>query len=61
MLFCSRTQILEKVKGLEPLKAILRRRQFFWLVGFSTCLSLFVEEKVRLSPLRSLCADHVVP
>ena len=47
-LMCIRRDILERGIGAESLRALLRKRQTFWLFGFTTCLSLFVEEKVSL-------------
>lgn len=31
------------------MNTLLRRKESFWLLGFSTCFSLIVEEKVRQS------------
>jgi hypothetical protein len=56
-IFCARTQFLDRVKGLKWLKKIVRRKESFWLMGFSTCLSLLVEEKVSLVILRYISVD----
>ena len=36
----------------------MRRKETFWLLGFSTCLSLLVEEKVSRFPSTEVIADH---
>jgi len=45
-LFCLRTRSLERWTKNGFLNVIMRRKETFWLLGFSTCLSLLVEEKV---------------
>ena len=52
-LLCARTQTLEGFFGKIPvwLRVLLRRKEVFWLIGFSTCLSLFVEEPKRRAEL----------
>lgn len=52
-LFCARNQALENFFGGIPkwLRAALMRKEYFWMVGFATCLSLFVEESKRRSEL----------
>lgn len=53
-LFCLRTQSLNSDRVTGLLRAILKRKEMFWLMGFASCLGLFVEEKVggkrRLRP-----------
>lgn len=52
-LLCARTQTLEGFFGKIPtwLRLVLRRKEVFWLIGFSTCLSLLVEESKRRAEL----------
>lgn len=47
-LFCLRSQSI--LRGWNPawLTDLLRRKQTMWALGFSTCLSLFLEDKVCL-------------
>lgn len=54
MLFCSRTNALEA--NISPiLRALLERKETMWAIGFSTCLSLFAEEKRRRAELAMYC------
>lgn len=53
-LFCLRVRSLEKWTKDGFLNVLLRRKESFWMLGFSTCLSLLVEEKVCLQ----LCVPH---
>jgi hypothetical protein len=57
VIFCARTQILEQAAGMDALKVVLRRKEFFWFVGLSTSLSLFVEEKVCSPTTNAVRAD----
>ncbi|WVR06354.1 hypothetical protein IAU60_003385 [Kwoniella sp. DSM 27419] len=57
VLFCFRTQSIEQGWGASWFRAALKRKETFWLVGFSTCLSLLVEEKKRRAEL----AMYVLP
>lgn len=52
-LLCARTQTLEGYFGKLPalLRQLISRKETFWLIGFSTCLSLFVEESRRRAEL----------
>jgi len=55
-LFCLRTQTLGKLKpGI--LTDLLKRKETFWVMGFTSCLSLLVEEKRRRAEL----AMYVLP
>ncbi|WVQ83089.1 hypothetical protein IAT38_005227 [Cryptococcus sp. DSM 104549] len=56
-LLCARIQTIEGKKGGEWLRGLLKRKEVFWAMGFSTCLSLFVEEKKRRAEL----AMYVLP
>ncbi len=42
---------------MDALKVVLRRKEFFWFVGLSTSLSLFVEEKVCSPTTNAVRAD----
>ncbi|WVQ96654.1 hypothetical protein IAU59_003760 [Kwoniella sp. CBS 9459] len=57
VLFCLRTQSIEQGWGGGWLRTALKRKETFWLMGFSTCLSLLVEEKKRRAEL----AMYVLP
>ncbi|WRT67803.1 uncharacterized protein IL334_004777 [Kwoniella shivajii] len=57
ILFCMRTQSIEQGWGTSWLRIALKRKETFWLMGFSTCLSLLVEEKKRRAEL----AMYVLP
>ncbi|WVF69152.1 hypothetical protein IAT40_003927 [Kwoniella sp. CBS 6097] len=57
VLFCLRTQSIEQGWGAGWLRTALKRKETFWLIGFSTCLSLLVEEKKRRAEL----AMYVLP
>ncbi|TXT15872.1 hypothetical protein VHUM_00375 [Vanrija humicola] len=54
VLFCSRTNALE-AKISPILRALLERKETMWAIGFSTCLSLFAEEKRRRAELAMYC------
>ncbi|WWC70734.1 uncharacterized protein I206_104685 [Kwoniella pini CBS 10737] len=56
-LFCLRIQSIEQGWGTKTLTNLLKRKESFWLMGFSTCLSLLVEEKKRRAEL----AMYVLP
>ncbi|WWD04851.1 hypothetical protein V865_002922 [Kwoniella europaea PYCC6329] len=56
-LFCLRIQSVEQGWGTNFLRNALKRKETFWLMGFSTCLSLLVEEKKRRAEL----AMYVLP
>ena len=43
---CIRRKILAEGWGSRLVRRILKDRRAFWIFGFSTCVSLFVEEKV---------------
>ena len=45
-MFCFRAQTLQKAKIGAWIRGILSRKESFWFMGFTTCLSLLVEEKV---------------
>ncbi|OCF43564.1 hypothetical protein I317_02582 [Kwoniella heveanensis CBS 569] len=57
VLFCLRTQSIEQGWGSGWLQTALKRKETFWVMGFSTCLSLLVEEKKRRAEL----AMYVLP
>ena len=51
-LICIRRYIMEKKLGFVALRQLLKRKEIFWLFGFSTCLSLLVEDKVSVDNAR---------
>ncbi|KAL0255686.1 hypothetical protein I308_100493 [Cryptococcus tetragattii IND107] len=57
VLFCARVQALEKSRGSNFIRNLLKRKEVFWALGFTTCLSLIVEEKKRRAEL----AMYVLP
>ncbi|WWC88699.1 uncharacterized protein L201_003612 [Kwoniella dendrophila CBS 6074] len=57
VLFCLRIQSVEQGWGTNWIRNALKRKETFWLMGFSTCLSLLVEEKKRRAEL----AMYVLP
>ncbi|OXG50365.1 hypothetical protein J010_02837 [Cryptococcus neoformans] len=57
VLFCARVQALEKSRGPDFMRSLLKRKEVFWALGFTTCLSLLVEEKKRRAEL----AMYVLP
>ncbi|WVO12586.1 hypothetical protein L204_100191 [Cryptococcus depauperatus] len=56
-LFCARVQILQHQHGTQKLRDLLKKKQVFWAMGFTTCLSLLLEEKKRRAEL----AMYVLP
>ncbi|KAK1925541.1 hypothetical protein DB88DRAFT_484264 [Papiliotrema laurentii] len=56
-LFCLRSQTLSKADLSVFWKRILSRKETFWMMGFSTCFSLLLEERKRRSEL----AMYVLP
>ncbi|CAD6569098.1 MAG: hypothetical protein TREMPRED_005046 [Tremellales sp. Tagirdzhanova-0007] len=60
-LFCIRRHILEGVSGMEVLRSALRRKETFWILGFTCSLSLFVEEKKRRAELGKSNSMYVLP
>ncbi|ORY24308.1 hypothetical protein BCR39DRAFT_547390 [Naematelia encephala] len=56
-LFCARIQLLGNNRINGWMADLLRRKETFWFMGFSTCLSLLVEEKKRRAEL----AMYVLP
>ncbi|ORX40065.1 hypothetical protein BD324DRAFT_616112 [Kockovaella imperatae] len=54
---CIRYQTIHQKLGGKWLQELMKRKQMFWFFGFSTCLSLFVEEKKRRAEL----AMYVLP
>ncbi|RXK37632.1 hypothetical protein M231_05108 [Tremella mesenterica] len=56
-LMCLRTNMVSQVSRQSLWARLMKRKEFFWLLGFSTCLSLLLEEKKRRAEL----AMYVLP
>jgi phosphotransferase system glucose/maltose/N-acetylglucosamine-specific IIC component len=55
-----RSQMMDNLPIPEWFRAVLRRKENFWFIGFMTCFSLFAEEKKRRAELAMYCLPRAL-